>query len=103
MAEVVRGEALLHNDIRSDDVLLTPDGGVVVVDWGLPCQGAVRRRLPFGGLLAGASARQRVSLRAHASGIADELMRWRPIRERPTNIPEVERYPSCQDCRLRGQ
>lgn len=41
LAEVVRGGALLHNDIRSDNVLLTPDGGVVFVDWGMPCQGAV--------------------------------------------------------------
>ena len=41
LAEVVWGEALLHNDIRSDNVLLTPDGGVVFVDWGMPCKGAV--------------------------------------------------------------
>jgi aminoglycoside phosphotransferase len=41
LAEVVRGEALLHNDIRSDNVLLTPDGRVVFVDWGMPCRGAV--------------------------------------------------------------
>jgi aminoglycoside phosphotransferase (APT) family kinase protein len=40
LAEVVRGEALLHNDIRSDNVLLTPDGRVVFVDWGMPCRGA---------------------------------------------------------------
>ena len=37
----VQGEALLHNDIRSDNLLLTPDGRVVFVDWGMPCRGAV--------------------------------------------------------------
>jgi len=41
LAEVVRGEALLHNDIRSDNILLTPDGRAVFVDWGMPCKGAV--------------------------------------------------------------
>lgn len=40
LAEVVSGEALLHNDIRSDNILLTPDGRVVFVDWGMPCKGA---------------------------------------------------------------
>jgi aminoglycoside phosphotransferase (APT) family kinase protein len=41
LGEVVRGEALLHDDIRSDNLLLTPDGRVVFVDWGMPCKGAV--------------------------------------------------------------
>jgi aminoglycoside phosphotransferase (APT) family kinase protein len=41
LAEVVKGEALLHNDIRSDNLLLRPDGRVVFVDWGMPCKGAV--------------------------------------------------------------
>jgi aminoglycoside phosphotransferase (APT) family kinase protein len=41
LAEVVRGEALMHDDIRSDNLLLTPDGRVVFVDWGMPCKGAV--------------------------------------------------------------
>ena len=41
LMEVVRGEALLHNDIRSDNILLTRDGQVVFVDWGMPCKGAV--------------------------------------------------------------
>ncbi len=39
LAVVTRGEALLHNDIRSDNVLLTRDGRVVFVDWGMPCKG----------------------------------------------------------------
>jgi aminoglycoside phosphotransferase len=39
-AEVVRGNALLHNDIRSDNILLTPNGRAVFVDWGMPCKGA---------------------------------------------------------------
>jgi aminoglycoside phosphotransferase len=41
LEEVVRGDALLHNDIRSDNILLTPDGQVVFVDWGMPCKGVV--------------------------------------------------------------
>ena len=32
LMKVVRGEALLHNDIRSDNILLTRDGQVVFVD-----------------------------------------------------------------------
>lgn len=41
LAAVVRGGALLHDDIRSDNLLLTPEGRVVFVDWGMPCRGAV--------------------------------------------------------------
>jgi hypothetical protein len=40
LVEVVGGDALLHTDIRSDNLLLTPDGGVVVLDWGWTCHGA---------------------------------------------------------------
>jgi serine/threonine protein kinase len=40
VAELFGGDALLHNDIRSDNVLLTPDGGVVFLDWGATCNGA---------------------------------------------------------------
>jgi len=39
LAEVLCGEALLHNDIRSDNLLLTPVGDVVVIDWGGCCTG----------------------------------------------------------------
>jgi Ser/Thr protein kinase RdoA (MazF antagonist) len=39
LAEVVRGDALLHNDVRPDNLLLTPNGGVVVIDWGGTCTG----------------------------------------------------------------
>jgi aminoglycoside phosphotransferase (APT) family kinase protein len=39
LAEVVRGEALLHNDIRSDNIILARAGRVVFVDWGMPCKG----------------------------------------------------------------
>ena len=39
--EVVGGDALLHNDIRADNILLTSDGRVFFVDWGMPCKGAV--------------------------------------------------------------
>jgi Ser/Thr protein kinase RdoA (MazF antagonist) len=40
ITRLVGGNALLHNDIRSDNLLLTPDGGVVVLDWGSTCNGA---------------------------------------------------------------
>ena len=38
--ELIRGDALLHTDIRSDNFLLTPDGGVVFLDWAWACNGA---------------------------------------------------------------
>ena len=38
LVEVGRGDALLHDDIRSDNLLLTPDGRVVFVDWGCPAR-----------------------------------------------------------------
>ena len=40
LAELVHGDALLHADLRSDNILLTPDGGVVFVDWAWTCNGA---------------------------------------------------------------
>lgn len=40
VAELVQGDALLHTDLRSDNLLLTSDGGVVVVDWAWTCNGA---------------------------------------------------------------
>ncbi len=33
VAELVRGDGLLHTDIRSDNLFLTPDGRVVFLDW----------------------------------------------------------------------
>jgi aminoglycoside phosphotransferase (APT) family kinase protein len=40
LAALVSGDALLHADLRSDNILLTPDGGVVFVDWAWTCNGA---------------------------------------------------------------
>lgn len=40
LAELVRGDALLHGDIRSDNILLTPDGRAVLVDWAWTSNGA---------------------------------------------------------------
>jgi aminoglycoside phosphotransferase (APT) family kinase protein len=34
------GDRLVHGDVRSDNVLLTPAGGVVFVDWTSTCAGA---------------------------------------------------------------
>lgn len=41
LEEVFQGDVLIHNDIRSDNLLLTPQGRVVFVDWGMPCRGSV--------------------------------------------------------------
>ena len=38
--DAARGETLLHADLRSDNLLLTPDGGVMVVDWPYAVAGA---------------------------------------------------------------
>jgi len=38
--EVVQGQALLHTDIRSDNILLTSSGEVFFIDWGWTCCGA---------------------------------------------------------------
>jgi Ser/Thr protein kinase RdoA (MazF antagonist) len=40
LLELVQGDTLLHGDIRSDNILLTPDRGVVFLDWGWTCNGA---------------------------------------------------------------
>ncbi|MDQ1510330.1 MAG: hypothetical protein QOG50_2174 [Actinomycetota bacterium] len=37
---VTAGDRLIHGDVRSDNVLLTPDGRAVFVDWTSTCTGA---------------------------------------------------------------
>jgi hypothetical protein len=39
-AEVVRGDTLVHTDVRDDNVLIRPDGSAVLCDWNWPCVGA---------------------------------------------------------------
>ncbi len=39
-AEAAAGDTLLHTDLRADNLLLTPDGRVVLVDWPWACTGA---------------------------------------------------------------
>ena len=39
-AEVVGGDTLVHTDIRSDNVLLDPEGRALVCDWNWPVRGA---------------------------------------------------------------
>ncbi|GAB7192868.1 hypothetical protein NUM3379_35770 [Kineococcus sp. NUM-3379] len=39
-AAAVAGDALVHCDVRADNLLVRPDGGVVVVDWPWACRGA---------------------------------------------------------------
>ncbi|WP_181724056.1 aminoglycoside phosphotransferase family protein [Nocardia gipuzkoensis] len=38
--EATDGTTLLHTDLRPDNMLLRPDGTVVVIDWAWPCVGA---------------------------------------------------------------
>lgn len=39
-AEVVGGDTLVHTDIRSDNVLIDPDGRALLCDWNWPVRGA---------------------------------------------------------------
>lgn len=39
-ASYADGDALLHSDLRADNLLLCPDGGVRIVDWAHACSGA---------------------------------------------------------------
>lgn len=39
-AEVVRGDTLVHTDVRDDNVLVRADGTVAFCDWNWPCRGA---------------------------------------------------------------
>ena len=39
-AEVVGGDTMVHTDIRSDNVLIDPDGRALVCDWNFPVRGA---------------------------------------------------------------
>jgi aminoglycoside phosphotransferase (APT) family kinase protein len=74
LEEVVRGDALLHNDIRSDNILLTPQGRVVFVDWGMPCKGAVSLDLMMFAFTA-----------AHQGGVdADLMVRRHPLTRHVT-------------------
>jgi serine/threonine protein kinase len=37
---LIRGDVLLHTDLRADNILLTPDGHAVLLDWAWACKGA---------------------------------------------------------------
>ena len=39
-ADAAAGDTLLHTDLRADNLLITPDGEVVLVDWPWACTGA---------------------------------------------------------------
>lgn len=39
-AEVVGGDTLVHTDVRSDNVLIDPDGRALLCDWNWPVRGA---------------------------------------------------------------
>lgn len=38
--EVTAGDTLVHTDVRDDNLLLRPDGSVLLCDWNWPCRGA---------------------------------------------------------------
>ena len=44
-ADVVDGDTLVHTDIRDDNLLVRPDGSVVICDWNWPVRGADLARL----------------------------------------------------------
>jgi hypothetical protein len=69
VVELVRGDALLHTDLRSDNLLLTSDGGVVVVDWAWTCKGA-----PWLDLLLFAA-----TVNAEGGVDAEQLIRAHPL------------------------
>ncbi len=39
-AEVVGGDTVVHGDVRDDNLLLSPDGAVLLCDWNWPVRGA---------------------------------------------------------------
>ncbi len=69
MAELVRGDALLHGDIRSDNLLLTPDGRTILVDWAWTSNGA-----PWLDLACFA-----IAVNAEGGADADALVRHHPL------------------------
>lgn len=80
MAELVGGDALLHGDLRSDNILLTPDGRAVLVDWAWTCNGA-----PW--LDAACFA---ISVNAEGGSDAEELVRRHPLtRDVPPSSIDV--------------
>jgi aminoglycoside phosphotransferase (APT) family kinase protein len=117
LAEVVRGEALLHNDIRSDNVLLTPDGRVVFIDWGMPCRGAVWLDLVMFAFTAefqgGADADRLVRGHRLTRDVADRsidavVVAWyaayRSLLQRPVDpmMPDARRHQiACAEISLR--
>lgn len=45
--DAAAGDSLVHADLRADNLLLTADGGVVIVDWPWACVGAGHADLVF--------------------------------------------------------
>jgi hypothetical protein len=78
-AELVRGDALVHTDLRSDNLLLTSGGGVVVLDWAWACNGA-----PWLDLLLFAA-----TVNAEGGADAERLVRVHPLTR--------DIVPSCID------
>lgn len=117
LTEVVRGDALLHNDIRSDNILLTPDGRVVFVDWGMPCKGAVWLDLMMfaftaefqGGADADLLARRHPLTRDIADSNIDVVVvagyaAYRSLAQRPVDplMPDSKAYQiACAEASLR--
>jgi len=44
---VVEGDALVHNDVRSDNLCISADRGMLLIDWNLPRRGNARFDIAF--------------------------------------------------------
>ncbi len=105
------GDALLHADLRADNLLLTPDGEVVLVDWPWGCTGAafvdLAFMLPSVGLGAGpdpATVIDRYGLfddvdpdavRAVVSAIAGFFVR-QSVQPPPPGLPNLRAFQRAQ-------
>lgn len=109
--EVARGETLLHNDVRGDNVLITPAGEAVLVDWPWASRGAafvdVVLFAPTVGLDGGASPEEVVQATAvgraadpYAVDVAAAaftgLMQHRHRQPPPPGLPTVREFQARQ-------
>jgi aminoglycoside phosphotransferase (APT) family kinase protein len=105
------GPTLLHSDVRADNLLLTGDGGVMVVDWPHACQGAAFAELVFlapsvamqGGPGPGALlARSRAGREAKPESVAAVVCALagyfteRSLAPAPPGLPTVRRFQAAQ-------
>ena len=108
-SDAVRGDALVHLDVRSDNILIEPTGRVVLVDWPHACIGA-----PWLDLLvmipsmvlegAGEPEAARRVARARCAGDAIDAVvaalagtfTWAASRPDPPGLPTVRAFQRAQ-------